>query len=88
MNADTSQFPDALDLYGIPEEISRQVLGHGVSAARAWREHLGLSQAEVATRLGIPPSEYAREEARSGRVSQAELAAALGISVQQLHVPR
>ena len=38
---------------GIPEAVAKLALLNDYSALRAWREHLGLTQAEVASRLGI-----------------------------------
>ena len=35
----------------IPHEVVRRTLANNIPPARAWREHLGLTQAEVAERL-------------------------------------
>jgi len=59
-----------------------------VPPARAWREHLGLTQAEVAERLGISQSAYAQQEssARLRKSSREKIAAALGITPAQLDI--
>ncbi|MFP3502339.1 helix-turn-helix domain-containing protein [Burkholderia sp. SIMBA_062] len=64
--------------------VSRTV--DGATPARAWREHLGLTQAEVAERLGVSQSAYAQQEAseRLRKSSRAKIAAALGIADEQL----
>ncbi|MET3234355.1 UNVERIFIED_ORG: DNA-binding XRE family transcriptional regulator [Burkholderia sp. 1263] len=64
--------------------VSRTV--DGATPARAWREHLGLTQAEVADRLGVSQSAYAQQEAgeRLRKSSREKIAAALGITAAQL----
>ncbi|MCR4158826.1 helix-turn-helix transcriptional regulator [Kerstersia gyiorum] len=56
----------------------------GATPVRAWREHLGLTQAEVATQLGISQSAYAQQEAseRPRKSTLAKIAAALGIKTE------
>lgn len=56
----------------------------GATPVRAWREHLGLTQAEVATRLGISLSAYAKQEAseRPRKSTLVKIAAALGIKTE------
>ncbi len=58
----------------------------GASAARAWREHLGLTQAEVAERMGITQAALAQMEAatRPRKATRVKLATALGLDVEQL----
>ncbi|MBK6436274.1 MAG: helix-turn-helix transcriptional regulator [Rhodanobacteraceae bacterium] len=58
----------------------------GASPMKAWREHLGLTQAEVATSLGTTQAAYAQTEsaARPRRTTIQRVAAALGIQVEQL----
>lgn len=70
----------------IPHDvISRSV--DGATPVRAWREHLGLTQADVAERLGISQSAYAQQEGsdRLRRASREKIAAALGIKATQLN---
>src|SRR5258708_2925477 len=69
----------------IPHDvISRTV--DGATPVRAWREHLDLTQAEVAERLGISQSAYAPQETseRLRKSSRERIAAALGIAPDQL----
>lgn len=58
----------------------------GATPVRAWREHLGLTQAELAARLGISQSAYAQQESseRRRKSSLQRIAAALGITPEQL----
>lgn len=60
----------------------------GATPVRAWREHLGLTQAEVAARLGVSQSAYAQQEnsTRLRKASIHRIAAALGISAAQLDI--
>ncbi|WP_175920739.1 helix-turn-helix domain-containing protein [Burkholderia pyrrocinia] len=75
-NADRNLIPN--------DVVSRTV--DGASPARAWREHLGITQAEIAERLGISQPAYAQQEAsdRLRKSSLAKIAAALGITPEQL----
>lgn len=69
----------------IPHDvISRAV--DGATPAKAWREHLGLTQVEIAQRLGVSQSAYAQQEnsTRLRKASVQKIAAALGITQQQL----
>lgn len=71
----------------VPHEVAVRVLRAQVSPIRAWREYLGLSQAEVATRMEVLQSTFARMEAPSGKPSLNTLkkvAVAMGIAVEQL----
>ncbi len=54
----------------------------------AWREYLGLTQAEVATRLGISQSAHAQQESseKLRKSTREKIAAALGITDTQLDV--
>ena len=54
---------------------------------RAWREYLGLTQKEVAKRMGITQAALSQMEAGEKRLRKAtleKLAAAMGIGVEQL----
>ncbi|WGS54925.1 helix-turn-helix transcriptional regulator (plasmid) [Paraburkholderia sp. D15] len=69
----------------IPQNIRNAVAG-GITPAKAWRQHLGLKQAEVAARIGISRPGYAFLE-RKKRLSErtrASVAAAFGIAAEQL----
>ncbi|MTV36931.1 helix-turn-helix domain-containing protein [Duganella radicis] len=58
----------------------------GATAVRAWREHLKLTQAEVAGRLGITQPSYAKQEASQGLrlATLKKIATALGVTPAQL----
>ncbi|MCB1659369.1 MAG: helix-turn-helix transcriptional regulator [Pseudomonadales bacterium] len=70
----------------VPHEVMRYVLREDYSLARAWREYLGLTQDEVATKMGITQSALAQIEMSSKprKATRQKLAEALGINVEQL----
>jgi DNA-binding XRE family transcriptional regulator len=70
----------------VPNEVVNLSFERGVSAMAAWREHFGLTQAEVATRIGITQAAYAQmERVKQPRKATLEkVAAALGLEVEQL----
>ena len=72
----------------IPNTVVNAMFDQGWTAVRAWRAHLGLTQAQVAERLGISQPAYAQQEAslRLRKASRDKIAAALGITPQQLAV--
>jgi DNA-binding XRE family transcriptional regulator len=78
------RFQDGSDL--IPDAVVKLVFDQNMTPARAWREHLGLTQADMAQRLGISQSAYAQQEnsSRLRKASREKIAAALGISPEQL----
>ncbi len=71
----------------IPHEVV-SLMVDGFSAARAWREFRGLTQAAVARRMRISQPALAQIEAsaRPRRATRVSLAKALGINVEQLPV--
>lgn len=71
----------------IPHAVVRRALSDDVSPVRAWREHLGLTQAEMAKRLGVTQSAYAQQEGsdRLRKSTREKIAAALGITADQLN---
>jgi hypothetical protein len=46
----------------VPNEVVNLAFERGVSPLAAWREHFGLTQAEVAGRIGITQAAYAQME--------------------------
>lgn len=59
----------------------------GASPLRAWREHLGISQADIAGRMSISQSAYSQMEASHDRLrntTRERVAAALGIAADKL----
>ena len=80
-------FGDGGDEVVIPLEVSKLANLGGKSLARAWREHLGLTQEEVARRMGLSRAAFAQMEAPDARPRVATLkkiAAALGVAWEQI----
>ncbi|MYN19790.1 helix-turn-helix domain-containing protein [Rugamonas sp. FT107W] len=71
----------------VPNEVVGKVIKDGLTPIRAWREHLGLTQAEVASRLGIAQSSYAVQEssAKLRKSTREKIAVVLGVSLEQLN---
>ena len=70
----------------VPNEVVNIAYERGSSPMAAWREHLGLTQAEVASRIGIAQAAYAQmERVKQPRKATLEkVAAAMGLEVEQL----
>jgi ribosome-binding protein aMBF1 (putative translation factor) len=71
----------------IPNEVMARVVKDGMTPIKAWREHIGLTQAQVAHRMGISQAAFAQMEAPSARPRKApvrKVAQALGITIEQL----
>ena len=71
----------------IPNEVMGMVIRDEMTPARAWREHFGLTQAEVAKRAGM--SQAALSQIESGehnirKVAREKQAKAMGITAAQL----
>lgn len=69
----------------IPHEVLSATVD-GASPMKAWREYLNLTQAEVATRMGVSQAAYAQTEAamRPRNATVRRVAAALHLTVEQL----
>jgi DNA-binding XRE family transcriptional regulator len=69
----------------IPHDVVGRSLD-GATPVRAWREHLGLTQEDMAARLNIAQPSYAKQEAsdKLRKSSREKIAAAMGISPDQL----
>ena len=78
------RFEQAGDL--VPNEVVNLMFDQEMSPAKAWRTHLGLTQDEVAKRLGTTQSAYAQLEASKNlrKSSRERIAEALGIRPAQL----
>lgn len=66
---------------------SLQPIKQDISSIKAWREHLGFTQQEVATKMGITQAALSQIEAlnsRSRKATLIKLAAIFGISLEQL----
>jgi len=72
----------------IPNAVVGKVVYKDMTPIRAWREHLGLTQAEVARRLSISQSAYAQQEAKEPvrKSTREKIAQALGIVPEQLAI--
>ena len=71
---------------GIPAAVVDKAIDNDYSAARAWREHLGLTQTDVARRMGVTQGAYAQLETKKTirLSSRAKIAKAMGIHAAQL----
>lgn len=71
---------------GIPAHVVDLAMDNEWSAARAWREHLELTQVAVAKRMGITQGAYAQLEGKKTirKASREKIAKALGIDQTQL----
>jgi DNA-binding XRE family transcriptional regulator len=72
----------------IPNAVVNKVINKDMTPIRAWREHLGLTQTEVARRLGISQSAYAQQEAKEPvrKSTREKIAKALGVVPEQLAI--
>lgn len=70
----------------VPNSVVNRVFEDEVTPAKAWREYLRLTQADVAARMGITQAAYAQTEAakRPRKTTLQKLAGALGLSIDQL----
>ena len=71
----------------VPNEVVNLAFDNKWSPARAWREHLHLTQTVLAKRLGVSQAAVAQFEATGAKLRKAsrdKLAAALGLTGEQL----
>lgn len=71
----------------IPVEVAEIALLEEKSLIRAWREHLGMTQERMAAKIGVTRPSFAQMEAfgaKPRRATLAKIAAALGVTVEQL----
>jgi len=71
----------------IPVAVSKAANMEDKSLVRAWREYKGLSQADMAERMGISRPAYAQLEAKDANLRATtvhRLAVALGVTWEQL----
>lgn len=71
----------------IPHSVVSRIVD-GATPIRAWREHLNLTQEEVARRLGISQPAFAQQEAvnKPRRATREKIATAFGIRADQLEL--
>ena len=72
----------------IPHEVVSYMIDNNATAAKAWREFKGLTQAQIAERLGITQSAYAQMETsdKIRKQTKQKIADALGVSFDQLDI--
>ena len=71
----------------IPNDVVWLSIDKGYTLARAWREYLGLTQKQVASRMGISQAALSQMESGEKKLRKAsleKLAVALGVTVEQL----
>jgi ribosome-binding protein aMBF1 (putative translation factor) len=74
---------------GIPQKVVEAHVLSDVPMIRAWREHIGITQGELAARMGVSQAAVAKLEKPDAKPRSATLkkvAEALGISPSQLDV--
>ena len=72
----------------IPHEVINKMVDNDISRVQAWREYLGFTQQEIASRLKISQaalSQMERLNARLRKTTLEKLAMAMGLTVDQLH---
>jgi len=71
----------------VPHEVVSMHIDRGITYLRAWREYLGLTQAEVAEKAGITQaalSQMENGESRLRKATKEKLAHAMGLNPDQL----
>jgi DNA-binding XRE family transcriptional regulator len=74
---------------GIPQAVVEAHILRDTPIVRAWREHLGITQGELAVKMGVSQAAVAKLEkpnAKPRRATLAKVAAALGIALAELDV--
>lgn len=71
----------------IPHDVVSRIVD-GATPVRAWREHLDLTQEEVAKRLGISQPAYAQQEnvSKPRKATREKIAAAFGVKADHLEL--
>lgn len=71
---------------GVPNEVVSLVFDNNWTPIRAWREHLTLTQAEVARRMGISQAAYAQSEAaaKPRKSTLKKIATAMNLTLGQI----
>lgn len=71
----------------VPHEVMRLQVKNSWSLVRAWREYLGITQLQMASRLEIRQPSYAAMEAvdaKLKKITRERIAHALGVSLEQV----
>lgn len=71
-----------------PQDVVEKIFLEEMTPTRAWREYLGLSQEEMANRVGIHLTEYAEHETsrKLRKPIRVKIAAALGVAQELLDI--
>jgi DNA-binding XRE family transcriptional regulator len=72
---------------GIPQEVVEAHVLRNEPLIKAWREYLGITQEELATRLGISQAavaKFERPDARLRTVTLKKIAVAMGLEPERL----
>jgi transcriptional regulator with XRE-family HTH domain len=72
----------------IPHDVVSLMVKNDWTIIRAWREHLGITQEEIAARLGISQSAYSQQEVNQNnrKATRERIAEAFGINPEQLDI--
>ncbi len=71
----------------VPNDVVWMTIDTGCTIIRAWREYLGLTQKDVAEKMGITQAALSQMESGEKKLRKAtleKLAAALGVGVEQI----
>jgi DNA-binding XRE family transcriptional regulator len=71
----------------VPNDVVWKTINENISLIRAWREYLGLTQKEVAKKMGITQAALSQMESgekKLRRASIVKLADAMGLGVEQV----
>ena len=82
-------FENKEDEVTIPHAVAMAHTMDGQSLIRAWREYLGLTQEDAATRMNISQPAYRKRETSGAKLKMSvlmEIAQAFGIDVRQLYL--
>ncbi|MGA7875873.1 MAG: helix-turn-helix transcriptional regulator [Desulfoferrobacter sp.] len=73
---------------GIPQEVVEAHVLRGETLIKAWREHLGITQKELAARMRLSQAavvKFERPNARLRSSTRKKIAEALGLSEEQVN---
>jgi DNA-binding XRE family transcriptional regulator len=71
----------------VPNDVVWKTIDENISIIRAWREYLGLTQKEVAEKMGVTQAALSQMESGEKKLRKAtleKLAKALGLTVEQV----
>lgn len=80
-------YPQAEEEKDVPHEVVKAMIYNDISRIRAWREHLGFTQKEVALKMKITQAALSQMEAVGAKPRKAtldKLAKILNLKVEQL----